>query len=59
MSKGEYEAGLEAAGFEEISLTFTHGITDGIHGAIVKARTATDPAEGLPVVQPAQSSGRC
>jgi arsenite methyltransferase len=60
MSKGEYEAGLEAAGFEEIRVTFTHEVTDGIHGAIVKARTSTAPAaKGLPVVQPAPSSGCC
>jgi SAM-dependent methyltransferase len=60
MSIGEYEAGLEAAGFEEISVTFTHEITDGIHGAIVKARTSTDPAaKGLPVVEAAKSAGCC
>jgi arsenite methyltransferase len=60
MAKGEYEAGLEAAGFEDISVTFTHEITDGIHGAIVKAHTPTDPvAKGLPVVEPATSAGCC
>jgi arsenite methyltransferase len=37
LSKGEYEAGLEAAGFEEISVRFTHEVADGLHGAIVKA----------------------
>ena len=42
------------------SVTFTHEVTDGIHGAIVKARTPTDPAaKGLPVVQPATSAGCC
>jgi arsenite methyltransferase len=60
MSLGEYTAGLEAAGFEDVSVTFTHEITDGIHGAIVKARKPTDPAAvGLPVVQPAKSAGCC
>jgi SAM-dependent methyltransferase len=60
LSKGEYEAGLEAAGFEDVSVLFTHEITDGIHGAIVKARTTTDPAaKGLPVVQAAESAGCC
>ena len=60
MSIGEYTAGLEAAGFEDVSVTFTHEITDGIHGAIVKARKPTDPAaKGLPVVQPASASGGC
>jgi arsenite methyltransferase len=38
LSKGEYEAGLAAAGFEEISVEFTHAVADGMHGAIVKAR---------------------
>ena len=36
LSKGEYEAGLEAAGFERISLEFTHEVADGMHGAIVR-----------------------
>jgi arsenite methyltransferase len=38
LSKGEYEAGLEAAGFEDVSVEFTHEVADGIHSAIVKAR---------------------
>jgi SAM-dependent methyltransferase len=38
LSKGEYEAGLEAVGFEDVSVEFTHEVADGIHGAIVKAR---------------------
>jgi arsenite methyltransferase len=60
MSIGEYQAGLEAAGFEDVSVTFTHEITDGIHGAIVKARKPTDPAaKGLPFVDPAASAGCC
>jgi SAM-dependent methyltransferase len=60
MALGEYTAGLEAAGFEEVSVTFTHEIADGIHGAIVKASKPADPAaEGLPVVRPAASAGCC
>ena len=60
LSIGEYRAGLEAAGFEDVSVTFTHEITDGIHGAIVKARKPDDPAaKGLPVVEPAASAGCC
>ena len=47
LSKGEYEAGLEAAGFEEISVEFTHEVADGMHGAIVKAvKTTRARAEG-------------
>jgi arsenite methyltransferase len=38
LSKSEYEAGLEAAGFEDVSVEFTHEVADGMHGAIVKAR---------------------
>jgi arsenite methyltransferase len=37
LSKGEFEAGLEAAGFEDVSVEFTHQVADGMHGAIVRA----------------------
>jgi SAM-dependent methyltransferase len=37
LSKGEYEEGLRAAGFEDVSVTFTHEVADGMHAAIVKA----------------------
>jgi len=60
LSHGEYIAGLEAAGFEDISVEFTHEVADGMHGAIVKARkTATPGAKGLPVIQPAAQAGCC
>jgi arsenite methyltransferase len=60
LSKGEYEAGLDAAGFEQISVALTHEVADGVHGAIVKAVKTERPARaGLPVVQPAASSGCC
>ena len=60
LSVGEYEAGLEAAGFEEISVEFTHEVADGMHGAIVKAVKSHEPArKGLPVVQPAVTAGCC
>jgi arsenite methyltransferase len=38
LSVGEYEAGLAAAGLEDVSVTFTHQVADGMHSAIVKAR---------------------
>ena len=41
LSKSEYDAGLEAAGFEDVSVEFTHEVADGMHGAIVKARKTT------------------
>jgi len=60
LSKGEYEAGLEAAGFEQVSVGFTHQVADGMHGAIVKAVKTTEPAaKGLPVIQPAANAGCC
>jgi arsenite methyltransferase len=37
LSKTEYERGLAAAGFGQISVEFTHTVADGMHGAIVKA----------------------
>jgi SAM-dependent methyltransferase len=60
LSKGEYIAGLEAAGFEEVSVEFTHQVADGMHGAIVKAVKTTEPERrGLPVIQPASTAGCC
>jgi arsenite methyltransferase len=60
LSKGEYQAGLEAAGFEQISVEFTHQVADGMHGAIVKAVKTSDPAQkGLQVIQPVASAGCC
>jgi arsenite methyltransferase len=60
LSKGEYDAGLEAAGFEQISVEFTHQVADGMHGAIVKAVKTREPERrGLPVIQPAAKTGCC
>ena len=60
LSKSEYEAGLEAAGFDAISVEFTHEVADGMHGAIVKAaKTAEPESRGLPLIQPAASAGCC
>jgi len=60
LSKNEYEVGLEAAGFEGVSVEFTHRVADGMHGAIVKARKTERPAaKGLPVIQPAARAGCC
>jgi arsenite methyltransferase len=60
LTKSEYEAGLEAAGFEQVSVEFTHQVADGMHGAIVKAVKTSEPvAAGLPVIQPAANAGCC
>jgi arsenite methyltransferase len=60
LSQGEYVAGLEAAGFEQVSVQFTHEVAEGMHGAIVKAVKIRDPErKRLPVIQPAASAGCC
>jgi SAM-dependent methyltransferase len=60
LSKGEYIAGLEAAGFEDVEVKFTHQVADGMHGAIIKALKTTEPEKkGLPVIQPAAKAGCC
>ena len=53
LSKGEYEMGLAAAGFDDVSVTFTHEVEDGIHGAIVKARR---PADAEPTALPVSAA---
>lgn len=37
LSETEYAQQLQAAGFVDIAITFTHEVGDGLHGAIVKA----------------------
>ncbi len=37
LSVSEYEAGLREAGFADVSITFTHEVADGMHGAVVRA----------------------
>jgi SAM-dependent methyltransferase len=58
LSQTEYQAGLTAAGFAEVSVTFSHPVGDGVHSAIIKAirpaeATAAPTAtrRELPVVQ--------
>jgi len=55
LSQGEYVAGLEAAGFEDVEVTFTHEVADGIHGAIVKATKPASARRELPLAAPAQA----
>lgn len=38
LSFSEYEQGLTAAGFEDVSVTATHEVADGMHAALVRAR---------------------
>jgi SAM-dependent methyltransferase len=66
LTKTEYEHGLAAAGFEQVSVVVTHQVGDGLHSAIIKATrpadaTSTAAAPGgarreLPLVQ---QSGCC
>jgi arsenite methyltransferase len=52
LSKSEYEAGLTAAGFQDVSVEFTHEVGEGMHGAIVKARKPlTAGMSTLPLAQ--------
>jgi len=55
LSKGEYEAAFDVAGFEDVSVEFTHEVADGIHGAIVKARRPAGAAAELPVTAAARA----
>jgi hypothetical protein len=60
LSKTEYEAGLEATGFEQIGVEFTHEVADGMHAAIVKGVKTEKPANrGLPLVTPVAGAGCC
>ena len=37
LSVADYRAGLERAGFRDVSVEFTHAVGDGVHAAIVRA----------------------
>lgn len=44
-------APAKAAGFEDVSIEFTHQVADEMHSAIVKAVKSSYPeSKGLPVV---------
>jgi arsenite methyltransferase len=63
LSKAEYEAGLAAAGFTGVSVTFTHQVGDGLHSAIIRATRPADaaavPTVGRVQLPVAQRSGCC
>ncbi len=59
LSKTEYEQGLAAVGFDDVSVEFVYEAADGMHGAIVRA---TKPlAAAAPATPPlvATSAGCC
>ncbi len=37
LRRTEYEQGLRSAGFDEVTITYTHTVGDGVHNAIVRA----------------------
>jgi arsenite methyltransferase len=45
LTKTEYEAGLTAAGFQQVSVAFTHQVGEGLHSAIIKATKPTDTTQ--------------
>jgi arsenite methyltransferase len=49
LSRTEYENGLAAAGFAEVSVTFAHRVGDGLHSAIIKATTPADATSAAAV----------
>ena len=67
LSRGEYEAGLAAAGFTSVSVAFTHQVGGGLHSAIIKATKPTDAESSTGVAAPvgrttlpmASDSARC
>ena len=36
LSKSEYEEGLRASGFADVTVTYTHRVADGMHSALIK-----------------------
>jgi len=62
LSKSEYEEGLKAAGFDDVSVEFTHQVADGMHGAIIKGTkgaAAVSEPKTLPLVAGAAAGGCC
>jgi arsenite methyltransferase len=55
-SRREYEAGLAAAGFEQVSVVFTHQVGDGLHSAIIKATKPTNAHSFATVTVPASQT---
>jgi arsenite methyltransferase len=53
LSRAEYQAGLTAAGFTQVSVTFTHQVGDGLHSAIIKATKPVDAKPAAAATNPA------
>jgi SAM-dependent methyltransferase len=50
LSRTEYEAGLTAAGFTDVSVAFTHQVGEGLHSAIIKATKPTYADSAAPAI---------
>src|SRR5215203_6780137 len=59
LSIREYEAGLQAAGFDDVEIQLTHPVADGMHSAIVKAAKSAERRLELRVLQPVARAGCC
>jgi SAM-dependent methyltransferase len=60
LSESEYQAGLDAAGFENVSVTFTHEVENGIWSAIVKAEKGSSAKmRALPVLKASAADWGC
>ncbi len=59
LSVGEYERFLAAAGFRDVTITFTHEVADGLHGAIVAAVKPAGAPDALAVVAGAGAQASC
>jgi SAM-dependent methyltransferase len=60
LSRSEYLDGLTAAGFADASVTFTHEVAPGLHGAIVRAiKPGEHQAESASCCDPAAASACC
>ena len=58
LSRSEYITGLEAAGFQDIGVEFTHEVADGMHGAIVKASRGAARASSTKPREVAATEGK-
>ena len=59
LSIGEYRRLLEAAGFDEVDIRFTHEVADGLHGAIVSGVKPADTPSLLAALPAGKASGCC
>jgi arsenite methyltransferase len=59
LSKTEYEQGLAAAGFENVTVEFTYEAAEGMYGAIVKARKPAQAVKSEPPQKLVSAGSAC